>query len=112
MTKEYNESDWKVLRQLHPVALDRLCARILKEITATCADTGRTSHQRYLDVFALVRRRDQDVAIAFNDMRRSRMVERVMAIKRLGLLTDEEFGRFSDEMRLIVNDFLAHAALT
>ncbi len=112
MTGEYNEADWKVLRQLHPVALDRLCARILGEVAAVCADAHSSNHQRYLDVYALIHRRDRDVALGFNDMRRSRMFERVMGMKRLGLLSDEEFGRFSEEMRTIVNDYLAHRTLS
>jgi hypothetical protein len=112
MTREYNESDWRVLRQLHPVLLERLCGRILKEIAQTCGDSRRTNHQRYLDVYRLVQRRDEDVTQGFNDMRRTRMLERVMAIKRLGLLTDEEFARFSPEIRSIVSEWLAHAALS
>lgn len=28
---EINESDWKVLRRLHPVALERFCERALTE---------------------------------------------------------------------------------
>jgi hypothetical protein len=112
MMREYNESDWKVLRQLHPVALDRLCDRVLREIGRVCADPSKSHHQRYLEVFSLVQRRDKDVALAFNDMRRSQMLQRVMAIRRLGLMSDDEFARFSPEMRQIVSDVLAHHAFS
>jgi hypothetical protein len=112
MAADDNEADWKVLRQLRPVALERLCARILGEISLVCADATRSHHQRYLDAYDLIRRRDKDVGMAFADMRRSRTVERVMWIKSLGLLTDDEFGRFSAEMRLFISDQIAHRALS
>jgi len=43
------------------------------------------------------------MAQAFDDMRRSRALTRIASIKALGLLTDEEFSRFSQETREAVN---------
>ena len=35
MQRTITEPDWKVFRQLHPVALDRFCQRVLAEVDAT-----------------------------------------------------------------------------
>ena len=47
MTREFPESDWKLFRQLHPLALDRFCARVLSEMSSLATDAGRTNHQLY-----------------------------------------------------------------
>lgn len=62
-------------------------------------DEGKSHHERYLALFKLLQERDETVAWAFNDMRRSRAVERLARIHSLGLLTQEEFGRFRPEIR-------------
>lgn len=100
------ETDWKVLRALHPVALDRYCERVLEEIRQIAADAQRSHHQRYLAIFELMQERDPTLALAFNDMRRSAALQRIMHLQHLGLLRPEEFARFSegtrDAVRLLV----------
>lgn len=93
------ERDWKVLRELHPIALERYCRRLLPEIAAILGDTGQSHHQRYLAVAEVVDRRDREMIAIFDDMRRSMALIRIGAIRRLGLFTEEEFARFTDEMR-------------
>ncbi len=100
------EADWKILRQLHPILLDRFCRRVLDEIQGAAADPSRTPHQAYLAVFDLIRRRDEELANAVADMRRSMAVIRICQMRSLGLMTEEEFGRFSEETRTIVQQFI------
>lgn len=99
MLPQINEPDWKILRQVHPVALGRYCQRVLSEIAELASASGQGSHQRYLDVFDLVKRRDKELASAFNDMRRSTALLRLAWIQSLGLLTEDEFAQFSPETR-------------
>jgi len=93
------EQDWETLRALHPTALGRYCERVLLEVTATLGDTARSPHERYLAVYDLMKRRDREMADAFDDMRRSRALDRILAIRRLRLFTEEEYARFTDAMR-------------
>jgi hypothetical protein len=99
MSRELLESDWKALRALHPIALERFCRRVLDEIQQAVADTDKSSHERLLDVFDLARRRRREMRDAFDDMRRSRAFERLVSIQFHRLLTDEEMERFSPQMR-------------
>jgi hypothetical protein len=71
MHAHIKESDWKLLRELSPIALDRLCQRIIEEVQAICGDSGQSNHERYLAMYKHIRRREEDIAIAFDDMRRS-----------------------------------------
>jgi hypothetical protein len=69
MSREIRESDWKLFRELHPIAVNRFCERVLSEITAVTSDTTKTPHTRYGDIFTLVRERDRQIARAFDDKR-------------------------------------------
>jgi len=62
MPHEINESDWKVLRRLHPVALERFCERVLTEIGSVKNDDARDFHERYLNIFKIVERHDREMA--------------------------------------------------
>ena len=37
---EIKESDWKLLRRLHQVALERFCERALTDVQSALADSG------------------------------------------------------------------------
>jgi hypothetical protein len=111
-SRDFKESDWKVLRQLHPVALERFCRRVLDEIQQLIADTSRGSHERYLAVYELTRRRDRELADAFNDMRRSRAMVRLLNIQSHQLLTEDELGRFSAEVRESLRSWFAQTGET
>ena len=95
--REIKESDWKILRQLQSQALERLCKEILQEFEQINADTAKTFHERYLSIYKNLRRRDKDIADIFNGFSRSTALLRLAAIKRHGLLTEDEFSRFSEE---------------
>ena len=99
MSHDIKESDWKVLRQLHAIAVERFSSRIINEIEAITSATDRSAHDRYADVIALIKKRKREMEDAFDDMRRSRGTERLLAIQSHKLLTEEELARFSPEMR-------------
>ncbi len=102
MSRDINETDWKLLRELFPIALDRLCGRILEEIEHINTDTSKGTHQRYLEIYELMQRRDKEIARAFNDLRRSTALIRLVTILSQRLLTQEEFARFSPETHSFV----------
>ena len=93
--KDGAEADWKTLRALSKVALDRYCAKVLDDCAAVIRDESKSSHERYLELFKLIQERDDDIAAAFNDMRRSQAAFRLAHTLALGVLTDDELARFS-----------------
>jgi hypothetical protein len=99
MVYEVPESDWKVLRELAPRALERFCKAALEEVQTVLNDGSRSHHQQYLDVVGLLRTRDRELAQAFNDARRSRMLMQLGAIHALGLLEPDELDRFTPDTR-------------
>ncbi len=92
---DFPESDWKVFRELRELALERFCKRALEQLESLRADASRSHHERYLDVFRLLQDRDAELAHAFDDPRRSRMIAQLAAIHAYGLLEPAELARFT-----------------
>jgi hypothetical protein len=61
MVREIKESDWKLFRRLHAVALERFCRQVIEEINHTTSNCTRDYHKRYLEVFSLIRKRDEEL---------------------------------------------------
>jgi hypothetical protein len=99
MTREIKESDWKVFRRFHAIALERFCQRVIEEVRSATAECSDGYHDCYLEVFALMRRRDKEMARAFNDPRRSNAFILLANIKEEDLLTEEELMQFGEETR-------------
>lgn len=108
MNEHILESDWKVLRDLKPVLLDRLCSRIMDECRRVMDDDAMTPHQRYLTLYKVIHDRDDELADAFDDMRRSRAIERLSNMYMLDLFTPDELARFSPNTR---DSFVGHAEI-
>jgi DNA-directed RNA polymerase specialized sigma24 family protein len=99
MATEIKESDWRLFRRLHKMALERFCQRVLKDVRSAAEDHADGYHDCYLKVFALIRNRDETIGNAFNDPRRSNAFTLLAKIKHDGLLTAAELAQFSPEAR-------------
>ena len=104
--REIKESDWKILRGLHTVALERFCRQILLEIERIQGNSTMTFHQKYLKIYDVIRGRDKDIAQTFNGLRRSTAITQLSAMKSRDLLTESEFSQFSEETQGIIGFLL------
>jgi hypothetical protein len=93
------ESDWKVLRDLKTRALERCCQHILDAVRLASDAPAATAHERYLRVFRLIEEQDKELSEMFDDLRRSNATWRIGMMRNAGLITDEEYARFSEELR-------------
>jgi hypothetical protein len=100
------EADWKVLRRVHPLALERFCERVLAEIEHVTHNSAQSAHQRYLDIFKIVMQRDREMASIFNDPKRSNALTMLARIRSVGLLTEDEFSSLSPETRSAIKSLL------
>ncbi len=96
---EASESDWKVFRKLREPALERYCERVLDEVDRISSDASRSHHERYLEVFQLLGDRNEMLARAFDDPRRSQMLRQLAAMHALHLLEADELARFPPDIR-------------
>jgi len=98
------ERDWKLLRELTPVLLERSCGQFLQRATGIAATSSTTNHERYLKLYDLIKKQDREIALAFDDHRRSTAFMKILQIRKLGLFTADEFARFSEGTRKCVLD--------
>jgi hypothetical protein len=106
VTHSVPESDWKTFRELRELALQRFSKGVLEEVLALIQHGPGNDHERYLAVFRLVRERDKQLADVFDNLARSRMIMQLTAMRALGLISSQEFERFTQQTRDIM-DLLA-----
>ena len=105
MSSAIPEPDWRIFRSLHSLWFDRFCRRVNAELLAVLSDENRSQHERYLAAYKLIDKRDKEIARAFNDFRRSTAVFQIAIIRKLGVITDEELGRFGKEVQASLGHF-------
>lgn len=93
---DVHESDWRVFRRLHSIALERFSERVLEDVRKA-AECTSNYHDCYHKVYRLIRNRDKRMAAAFDDPRRSNAFVKMANIIGEGLLTEEELEQFSPE---------------
>jgi len=106
MDGDLPESDWKLVRKFHDLALERFCQRVLADIERIQAVATRTAHVRYLEIFKLIEAQDQEIEWIFNDLSRSNAMEHLCALRTRGLLAEAEFALLSQETQDQVKAFL------
>ena len=97
--RNIEELDWKHLRDLTPVLLDRYCRQILSEAEAIASRHEEAAHPRYLAVYKLILDRDRELGDMFNNMRRSTAFISILLLRRNGVFTDEEFAGFGEKTK-------------
>ena len=96
------ESDWKKFTKLKKIALERFCESVLDESRVLCDREDLTAHERYLDLYKIIQKRDMEPGRAFDCHSRSRADQQLLAIYNMGLITDEELSKFSEETQNLV----------
>lgn len=104
--REIKETDWKVLRRLHPLAVERFCEGVLAEVERVMHNSTEGAHQRYLDIFRIMERRDREMARLFNGLKRSQGLMMLARIRSAGLLTEDEFSSLGPETRGVIQMLL------
>jgi hypothetical protein len=99
MSHGFPESDWKVFRELREVALERLCERVLNEASTVISNSDCTHHERFGQLYSLIRDRNHDIARGFDGPKRSAMLAQLAVIHSLDLFENSDMARFSAETR-------------
>lgn len=93
------ESEWKKFKRLKETCLERYCNRVLEEAEQICAIEGKTNHERYIDLYQLMRKRDKELGNAFDGLSRSQANIQLMMMYRLGLVEESELDEFEAETK-------------
>lgn len=72
---------------------------MLAEIESVRHNDARSFHQRYLDIFEIVERRNREMACIFDDLKRSNAWTMLAQMRSQGLLMEDEYSSLSPETR-------------
>ena len=101
-----SEADWKIFKPVRELARERFCERILIEADRIRADVSKSQHERYIATYQLLEERDKELELAFDHLRRSTALVQLANFRSLGLITDDEYMRFSVPTREVVDRFV------
>jgi hypothetical protein len=97
VSRDFPEKDWRVFRELDPVWVERYCVGVNREVISKLSDTKRTEHERYIEVYRFIQRKDAELGAAFNDFRRSTAIRQISVIRSLRVVAEQEVARFSEQ---------------
>ncbi|NIM10551.1 MAG: hypothetical protein GTO45_01025 [Candidatus Aminicenantes bacterium] len=107
MIDEIKESDWKYLKKLKPMLLERACASINKEAESILKnEENRDQLQVYRALYRHYQLQDDMIAECFDDYRRSKAKLRILSLYRFGIMSDAELEGFSDDTKDFVRDMM------
>lgn len=95
--REFPEKDWRQLRALQSEKLALACSQILQVAEAVVKDRKGKEHEAFLKLWEEMDSGNRLIAELFDDVRRSNALLKLMAWRRLNLLSDTEIASFSEE---------------
>lgn len=93
------ESDWKKFRAMLPVWRERYLAERNVRIVAALTAEGKSQTVRFWDGDELIRKEARVLQQCFDDIRRSRMLERLWAMHGSGVIRREDLAAFSQDLQ-------------
>jgi hypothetical protein len=108
MERQISEADWKRWRKLSEDALQRYCEKALAKVVVIAEGDSGTAHERYLNLWKLLRKTDQKLAAVFDNPRRSVAFAQIAQAVAAGIVKRSELAEFSEETQAII-DFLTGA---
>lgn len=101
--KDIREKDWKLARGLKEKALEMACEKILDKIEETTKNSGKNNHSKYLEIWKILKVQDKDIALMFNDFKRSTAIQKVSFWRYHNLISDVDFSDFTVETQKEIN---------
>ena len=97
MNDRIKESDWKIFKELRPLALQRYCASVIEDVDTTIHHTEGDAHERYIEMYKIIKDGDKKLAYMFDGFSRSKAMDQLVVYYNNDLLSDEEIAQFSNE---------------
>jgi hypothetical protein len=93
------ESDWKKFSAKLEVWRERYLREKNRRFAAMLADPKKTETQRFWDAHHAMEKEARVLQRCLDDIRRSRMVERLWEMRAAGMITREDLADFSPELQ-------------
>ena len=83
--------------------LNIACERILEKVKRIIESKESNNHKAYSKLWQIMRTEDDEIAVMFDDLKRSNARIKLVAWKRNNLISDEDLKGFSEETQEYVN---------
>ncbi len=93
------ESEWKKFKKLKDICLERFCERVLASASSVVSVKGKTSLERYYDLYQLIQDEDKDLEKAFDGLSRSKAFMQLLLMYRMELVEESELDEFEAETK-------------
>lgn len=93
------ERDWKTFSPMAYGLYDRLYERLCGEMAAVLSDESKNARAKFYEIHEFVRAEEKRIDRLFGRHARSQALNQISLLRGLGLITDEEFARFSEPTR-------------
>ncbi len=91
------ETDWKIFKQIKEKALEKYCLNAFMSFSEIINNENEHAHDRYLELYNLVREKDKELEKIFDGHSRSKATLQLLLIRKNGLADDELLKNISDE---------------
>jgi hypothetical protein len=91
------ESEWKKFKKLKEKCLERYCEEVLSDAQSICNLDGKTNHERYLELYQLMKTKDKELGKAFDGLSRNLAHSQLLLMFRKGLVREAELNEFEIE---------------
>ena len=97
MSRDIRESDWKCFKKIHPMALRRHCDETMKRLAEIASDASDDPHDSYLKAYEYIMKRDKEVALLFNEYRRSTALSQLTFMMSRRVISASDLEGLSEE---------------
>lgn len=98
------ESDWKKFSAMLPIWRERYLTSRNAAIARALSDRTKTETERFWDAAAQIEKEAKVLQRCLDDLRRSTMWERLMAMRAAGMIKREDLAEFSQQLQEQVFD--------
>lgn len=96
MPEHLPEEDWKRWQHLAPVLLNRFCDSVVTN-SEGFAKRNLTGHEKFLELYRFVGEANENIAVVFDNRRRSSALLQIAAAVIRGIMSESELNSFSAE---------------
>ena len=103
---DIREKDWKIVRSMKDDAYDLACQRIMDKLYKIITTEEKSAHSRYLELWKTLKAEDENIALMFDNMKRSSALHQLARWRFADLITDSDLESFSPGTLKVVNAFI------
>ena len=103
---DIREKDWKIVKSMKDDAFDLACQLIMDKLSMIITSEKKSAHSRYLELWKTLKVEDENIALMFDNMKRSSALHQLARWRFNDLITDSDLESFSPGTLKVVNAFI------